>query len=687
MNNLMKKIGFPLMALSLAACADATTDTNRPESNDAADACVFCGDAKADAHGIARESYLAYGILAVANTATFEELDDEVPLDVRAARGIVADRPFEYIEQVDTVSYVGKTAFANLAAYAEDNGFVPFCGDGELQPLLEACDDGNDVDGDGCSATCQTDDGGNSGNGGNNTEWFDLQEELIIGADIGVSLVENDGYYLRKRNISLFGEDNEALEALLERADGINANLNPNADGYISWDELALLSKEPFYSTLLADERAVLPDAWEIMQVSTAPMVAIEYKGGPISNTLPFETKIERVGPLLVEPTRKIADLPGSTQREVSQRLQGVAGLNADNDDSTIELTDLEKGIEDLAPAFTTWEVRAMEDIIELMFKEATPSTPGDFAIEFLSMPNTGSVPHTLVEFDGWKFGFTTNVELHYDAYDSRGSVFSDYFDANMKTYYSFRTFLTKDGQADFVCYGGSSCERRFGYTGVKYVRLSGASTAPGYSTKGIMLMEHWKNGKRVYNRFVDFKNTYSHISRRSTQMDQYLGARPAVKGGSPLSLRKNGTKKYRRGSIITTYDAFKVVPVQTEFNRNLEKFFPEMESTLSYFLPPGRYEEFDGITLEIHESRAAIAYWDNDQCAMPFNYVQGAMETESCNGRKARITFSNVDSTLVTYRNGSRAEEIDIYDSNDVYNGYEYRMLQLDRSYYVIAP
>lgn len=39
-------------------------------------------------------------------------------------------------------------------------GHVPYCGDGEVNgyyslPIVEACDDGNTIDNDGCSSTCQ----------------------------------------------------------------------------------------------------------------------------------------------------------------------------------------------------------------------------------------------------------------------------------------------------------------------------------------------------------------------------------------------------------------------------------------------------------------------------------------------------------------------------------------------------
>lgn len=167
----MKRLHYiQLLTLSLlfgaTACSGPETEPPEESTADPIDECVFCDDGKADAFGISRESYLAYGIIELANTASERELDEEVGLDSRAARGIVARRPFFFIEEIDTVPYVGKSAFESLAAFAKDGGYVPSCGDGGLQSLIEACDDGNTVDGDGCSAMCTVEAGGGGGGGG-----------------------------------------------------------------------------------------------------------------------------------------------------------------------------------------------------------------------------------------------------------------------------------------------------------------------------------------------------------------------------------------------------------------------------------------------------------------------------------------------------------------------------------------
>lgn len=84
-------------------------------------------------------------IVRTANEATFEELDLEVGLDVRAARGIVDRRPFETVAEIDAVPYVGATALSNLlsfgrARYGEGSLTVRFAvdvaGPRELPTLL-----------------------------------------------------------------------------------------------------------------------------------------------------------------------------------------------------------------------------------------------------------------------------------------------------------------------------------------------------------------------------------------------------------------------------------------------------------------------------------------------------------------------------------------------------------------------
>ena len=58
-------------------------------------------------------------VLALANTASFEELDDDVGLDSRAAEGIVEERPFSTLDELDAVPWVGDAALARLLEYVD----------------------------------------------------------------------------------------------------------------------------------------------------------------------------------------------------------------------------------------------------------------------------------------------------------------------------------------------------------------------------------------------------------------------------------------------------------------------------------------------------------------------------------------------------------------------------------------
>lgn len=82
----------------------------------------------------------AIGLLWFLNdeSTTFEILDDEVPLDRRAAQNLIDHRdgpdgvfgtsdddPFDTIEEIDQISYVGQTALERLVHYACLDGWVP----------------------------------------------------------------------------------------------------------------------------------------------------------------------------------------------------------------------------------------------------------------------------------------------------------------------------------------------------------------------------------------------------------------------------------------------------------------------------------------------------------------------------------------------------------------------------------
>lgn len=83
--------------------------------------------------------------LEVANNAPLVVLDDDVPLDSRAANNIVADRPIVDMDQLAAVSWVGKSALTSLRDFAIASGgwaADPGAGVGETCDTSDECADG-----------------------------------------------------------------------------------------------------------------------------------------------------------------------------------------------------------------------------------------------------------------------------------------------------------------------------------------------------------------------------------------------------------------------------------------------------------------------------------------------------------------------------------------------------------------
>ncbi|MBI5501268.1 MAG: hypothetical protein HY907_13560 [Deltaproteobacteria bacterium] len=88
------------------------------------------------------------------------DVDDvpDAPAEAEAEEGTDADADADVLAETD------EGADADAEADAEAEADAPGCGDGAVQPELgEACDDGNTVGGDGCSADCTSDE--SCGNG------------------------------------------------------------------------------------------------------------------------------------------------------------------------------------------------------------------------------------------------------------------------------------------------------------------------------------------------------------------------------------------------------------------------------------------------------------------------------------------------------------------------------------------
>ncbi len=116
---LRRLVLIAFLGLGCTSQVDAPLDTEL--------GCETCGG-KADEHGLPDEGTCqASALVRVANEASFEALDDDAALNRRAAENIVearAEAPFELIEDVDHVAWVGAATLGLIYEYAEATGVV-----------------------------------------------------------------------------------------------------------------------------------------------------------------------------------------------------------------------------------------------------------------------------------------------------------------------------------------------------------------------------------------------------------------------------------------------------------------------------------------------------------------------------------------------------------------------------------
>ncbi len=123
-----------LSALSVWVCPSASVACDPDGAGNGAGAIDECATCVKKSDGFVAPdegTCAARAMLDVANTASVEVLDDDVGLDSRAARNIVeareSDGAFDSLVALDTVAYVGISAFENLHAFAESTDALAAC--------------------------------------------------------------------------------------------------------------------------------------------------------------------------------------------------------------------------------------------------------------------------------------------------------------------------------------------------------------------------------------------------------------------------------------------------------------------------------------------------------------------------------------------------------------------------------
>lgn len=131
----MFKLTFAFALLASGVLPGCTTLESDPVDGESDS---FLADGKADGGGVVEGSREAIGVLEVANHLGLSALDDEVGLDTRAAKNIVAfragadtslgtsdDQTFDTLAALDAVPYVGPRTFERLLTFALAHGYVP----------------------------------------------------------------------------------------------------------------------------------------------------------------------------------------------------------------------------------------------------------------------------------------------------------------------------------------------------------------------------------------------------------------------------------------------------------------------------------------------------------------------------------------------------------------------------------
>lgn len=119
-----------LLFVSFLSASACTAPTAIDETLDLENDCGTCFGKVDGFEPPAEGSCGALSMVALANDAAFEVLDDDVGLNRRAAQNLVEAREserFEHLADVDDVSYVGPYAMSRLFDYVEASGAIAEC--------------------------------------------------------------------------------------------------------------------------------------------------------------------------------------------------------------------------------------------------------------------------------------------------------------------------------------------------------------------------------------------------------------------------------------------------------------------------------------------------------------------------------------------------------------------------------
>lgn len=152
-------LGMAGLLFGLVACGDSMS--NQQDGPDTLDGKhdSFIASGKADGLGVSPGSPEAQGVLDFVNQASFRVLDDEVPLDKRAAThitdhrngpdgelGTEDDNLIESLQELDDIYWVGPASLQRIVEYArkqgyleDSNGAIKACGAGEQSGNKPGC--------------------------------------------------------------------------------------------------------------------------------------------------------------------------------------------------------------------------------------------------------------------------------------------------------------------------------------------------------------------------------------------------------------------------------------------------------------------------------------------------------------------------------------------------------------------